>query len=196
MLYTDSKQEFVIYKMRRMVNMAGVLCKEQMERMFRCYGPELVAHHLAVLASQYEINYDPQSGLITSRTTAVCSPEAQRMKSAAFWVLAEFGDERVDEFWPCGNPSQLIWLENNEEKTIHDVTVIDPNSVNSICHLWSVTRRTNIPTDVEDLCDHIALLYGDYYMEEVMKWGFTRCCILGRDSNLKFYPPYDWSEAK
>ena len=194
MLYTQPQSEFVIYKMRRMVNIAGVLCKEQMLRMFRNYGAELVEHHLAVLAAQYEINYDPESGLMTSRIDALRTDESQRMLSSAFWALAEFGDERVDSFWPCNSPSQLIWLENNEARSIHDITVVDPIAVNSICHLWSVTRKNAIPSGAEDICDHIALVYGDYYIDTVMKAGFDRCCVLDKDFHVTFLPPFEWSD--
>ena len=197
-MYTVPGKEFLIDKILNVVNTIHVVKKEQILRMFRLYGTNTVQHQLTALAVAHKINFDRETGLITSRMQPAWSKGAQDMLTYAFWVLAAFGDDMIDSFWLKEAPSQLLWIER-DNNTIRDITVMHYADIASIGYLWLANRNSFIPKKnvgeelaVPDVCEHIALLYDESDLKEVKKYGFDRYCILDKETHEpKFWPMLD-----
>lgn len=188
MIYNNTDEKFLIYKIQDFVNRAGVTHIDQVQRMFRLYGEGTVEHQIIALALAHNINYDRETGLLKSRMAPVRSQIGQEMLTKALWVMAAFGDQKIDAYWLMAPPSQLAWIES-DNMTVRDVTVFYPMSVSSLAQVWRANQQALIPKGVDDCFDHIALLYTEDDAETVMRYGFNRYCILEKGTNKPiFYP--------
>lgn len=198
-MYTVIGKTFLVDKILHVVDTIGVVKIEQIMRMFRLYGESTVLHQLATLAAAHKVNYDRDGGIISSRVQLMRDEGAQEMLTYAFWVLATFGDEKIDSFWLREAPSQLLWIER-DTNIIRDITVMHYSNLDLTGYLWITTHNTLLPK-IEaddgtmkslDICEHIALLYDESDMEAAMKYGFDRYCFLSKDEFIpNYYPPID-----
>ncbi len=192
-MYTVTGKEFLIDKILNVVNMIRTVKEEQIFRMFRLYGTSTVEHQLAALACAHKINYNRETGIITSRMQPPWSAGAQEMLTYAFWVLAAFGDDRIDSFWLKESPSQLLWIERDNQ-TIRDLTVMHFSNMAGIGYLWLANRDSCIPKKggklvVPDICEHIALLYAKSDLKEAQKYEFDRYCVLDKETYEPIFIP-------
>lgn len=188
------QEEFLVRKIQRMVEKAGYLSREQVRRMFRKYGEETVEYQLSYLNRCRLINYNRDNGILSARVKPIRTEVEQKKMTTAFWVIANLGDEEVDEFWLTDMPSQLLWI-NRESNKIHDLTVIYPGDVRTTGYLRQRVNATWVPEGEPDVCDHIALVFNEEDGQEALeKWGFDRYCMLDIDDHtVSFYPNYDTS---
>lgn len=186
--YTSTNETFLADKIVTVINHFGALSIKQLYRYFAMYGKGAIDHLITGLYSSNYINYSSATELATARFDVGRSSTAQEIMSFAFWILAHVGEENVDVFSLCDAPVQFMWIERGT-CNMYDVTVLYPTVAKEICQAWARTRSLAIPTDEEDLCTHIALVYNIKDAEMALKYGFTHACMLDPKTHEPVFTP-------
>ena len=186
--YTSTSETFLADKIVTVINHFGVLSIKQLYKYFAMYGKGAIDYLITGLYSSNYINYSSATELATARFDVGRSSTAQEIMSFAFWVLASVGEENVDVFSLCDAPVQFMWIERGT-CNMYDVTVLYPTVAKEVCQMWARTRPLTIPTDEEDLCTHIALVYNEEDAKMALKYGFTHACILDPNTYEPIFTP-------
>ncbi len=77
-----------------------------------------------------------------------------------------------------------------ETHRFFDLTYLEKGYAAMDASAWSRIQKKffSSPDEIEDLCDHIALVSNDKDAEIAMKAGFTRCCQLDANHKPIFNP--------
>lgn len=168
-----------------LINRIGVVNKEQIYRMFGSeHNSETIDWCIKKLLANSEIDVDNDTDVFIRRQSVNENDFGQKLLTKATWILASMVENKVRDYYTTEYPSQLVIID--EDDNVYDITVVTPQTVNSIQMTILSNRKRLIPDGIEDNINHIAVLSNEDMAEDVKNLDFDSYCILKDNFNPEY----------